>query len=293
VSNPDASETLATITGLVQYPIKSCAGIAVETAELDTSGLFGDRQFMLTSEDGQALDQTENPRMATLRPRFTENVLTIEAPGAAPLKHEVITRAATGSGQLYGDAVPVVDQGDAAAAWFSGALDRPCRLVAESGRFSRKLEGKLRNMKSAEQERFTAVSPLLLTNEESLRDLNGRLESPIPMDRFRANVIVRGGGPFDEDRWARLSIGGLEFDKCGLCERCPITTTDQQTGDRGREPIRTLSRYRKLPGTILSGICFGVLYRPSGPGTLRLGDSVRLLERDAALVPNDPDAAAP
>ena len=291
MSNPDASETLATITGLVQYPIKSCAGIAVETAELDTSGLFGDRQFMLTSEDGQALDQTENPRMATLRPRFTEGVLTVEAPSSDPLKHEIVTRAATGSGQLYGDEVPIVDQGDAAAAWFSRALGRTCRLVAESGRFSRKLEGKLRNMISAEQERFTAVSPLLLTNEESLLDLNGRLKAPVPMDRFRANVVVRGGAPFDEDLWARLAIGDLEFEKCGLCERCAITTTDQQTGDRGPEPIRTLSTYRKLPGTILSGICFGVLYRPSGPGTLRVGDAVRLLKRDAELVPNDPDAS--
>jgi uncharacterized protein YcbX len=138
-----------------------------------------------------------------------------------------------------------------------------------------------------EQSRLTAVSPILLTSEESLADLNGRIAKPIRMNRFRQNIAVEGGQAFDEDWWARLRIGELEFEKVVSCERCSFTQVDQETATRTSEPIRTLAKYRRQPGGVGGGIVFGIYFRPLGPGVLRLGDDVTVLERQKRFVPND------
>jgi uncharacterized protein YcbX len=147
-----------------------------------------------------------------------------------------------------------------------------------------------RHIFPSEQSRFNAVAPVLLTSEASLADLNSRIKKPIRMNRFRQNIVVEGGAPFHEEWWSRLRIGDLEFEKVVSCERCSITQLDQETAERGIEPIRTLAKYHKQPGGVGGGIVFGVYFRPVRPGIVRIGDEVTVLETQDRFVPNDRNA---
>jgi hypothetical protein len=146
---------------------------------------------------------------------------------------------------------------------------------------------KYRHIFSAEQSRFTAVAPILLTSEASLVDLNGRIAKPIRMNRFRQNLVVEGSAAFHEDWWARLQIGDLELQKVASSERCSVTQLNQETAERGIEPIRTLAKYRRQPGGVDGGLVFGIYFRPLQPGVLQLGDEVTVLETQDRFVPND------
>jgi len=167
---------------------------------------------------------------------------------------------------------PALDQGDAAAALLSEHLEISCRLVRIPPDHARRV-----NPAFSPEEAHTAFSdgyPLLLVSEASLADLNARLETPLPMNRFRPNLVVRGCAPFAEDGWKRIRIGGLELDVAKPCDRCLVTTTDQATGERdGQEPLRTLATYRKRG----EGVLFGQNLVHRGRGALALGASVEVL----------------
>jgi uncharacterized protein YcbX len=119
---------------------------------------------------------------------------------------------------------------------------------------------------------FADGFPFLLLSEESLADLNRRLPQPLPMNRFRPNLVVAGGQPYDEDTWSRIEIGGIRLRVVKPCGRCVVTTTDQLTGERGKEPLQTLATYRKRDGEVM----FGQNVVHEGPGWLRVGDAVRV-----------------
>jgi uncharacterized protein YcbX len=118
-----------------------------------------------------------------------------------------------------------------------------------------------------------------LTTEESLADLNARMAAPIPMNRFRPNVVVRGAAPYAEDRWRTISIGDTVLRWIKPCTRCVATTTDQETGERAsREPLYTLARYRRLG----SEVAFGhYLVADVWGDRLRVGDGVTVVEQTA------------
>jgi uncharacterized protein YcbX len=117
---------------------------------------------------------------------------------------------------------------------------------------------------------FADGYPFLLISEESLADLNGRLPRPVPMDRFRPNLVVAGGAPYAEDGWTRIGVGGLAMRVVKPCPRCVVTTTDQATSERTPEPLRTLATYRKVNGEVMFGQ--NVIHENSG--RVRVGDSV-------------------
>ncbi|HEY9015982.1 MAG TPA: MOSC domain-containing protein, partial [Gemmatimonadales bacterium] len=120
---------------------------------------------------------------------------------------------------------------------------------------------------------FADAFPFLVISKESLADLNGRLAQPLPMNRFRPNLVIAGAGyPYAEDRWKQMRIGEITFSLVKPCSRCVITTTDQSTAERGKEPLRTLSRYRKVDGKAM----FGQNAVHDRPGQLRVGDPVVL-----------------
>ena len=123
---------------------------------------------------------------------------------------------------------------------------------------------------------FADGFPFLLISQASLDELNRRLETPLPMDRFRPNIVVEGCEPHDEDGWNRMTAGEMSFRVVKPCARCVITTTDQATGERGREPLRTLATYRRFGSEVL----FGQNLIHDGPGTLRVGDSCEITTRD-------------
>ncbi|WP_026405094.1 MOSC domain-containing protein [Actinomadura rifamycini] len=257
----------ATLTELNVYPVKSGGGTALRTAELLPTGLRYDREFMLVNAEGRSLTQRDSGAMALMRPSFDGEVLTVTAPGAAPLVH----KALTGDGEprdvlVHWKECRGVDQGDEAAAWFADLLGRECRLVRFAGRRETSRGGGV--------VQYADGYPLLLISKESLDDLNGRLAEPLPMNRFRPSLVVEGLGAFGEDGARLLRIGGTLIEAIKPCTRCVITTTDQETGERGREPLRTLAAYRSGEG----GLLFGQNCVPRTVGTLAVGDPVEIVE---------------
>ncbi|TDD89948.1 MOSC domain-containing protein [Actinomadura rubrisoli] len=256
----------ATLTELNVYPLKGGGGTPLTSAELTATGLRHDREFMLATPEGRFMSQRDHAGMARIRPSYDGEVLTARAPGVPPLVHRP-----TGDGEVldvtvHRDDCQGVDQGDTAAAWFSALLGTDCRLVRFTGR---------RETSRGDGEvMFADAYPLLVISAESLADLNGRLDEPLPMNRFRPTLVVEGLGAYGEDSVRLMRIGETVIELVRSCGRCVVTTTDQETGERGREPLRTLASYR----TIDHGIRFGQNGVPRTPGKLTLGDPVDVLE---------------
>ena len=262
------------LSGLYVYPIKSCAGISLQSAELSATGLRHDRRWMLVDETGEFMSQRAHPRMALISTRFAPEYLIVGAPGMPEL--EIPLQRETGNlidVRVFGDTNRGTLVGGETARWFSEFLEFPCRLV-------HKPDDDLRLIDSSYAERGDQVGfadgfAFLLISEASLEDLNNRLEDPLPMNRFRPNFVVSGCGPYAEDGWSRLRIGDVPFRVAEACPRCAITTVDQRTGARGKEPLRTLATYRKSDGEVF----FGRNLIHDSLGTVRVGDPIETIPR--------------
>jgi hypothetical protein len=159
----------------------------------------------------------------------------------------------------------------AAHAWFSRYLGFDCRLVYMDEAAHRPVDPQY--APEGREVSFADGYPLLLTAEASLADLNARLDAPVPMNRFRPNLVVAGGMAFAEDGWSRVRIGAVPFQVVKPCARCVVTTIDPQTAAQGKEPLRTLSRFRRRQGKVF----FGENLIPEQPGIVRVGDPVEVL----------------
>ncbi|TDD24548.1 MOSC domain-containing protein, partial [Actinomadura sp. KC06] len=249
----------ATLVELNAYPLKSGGGTALRTAELTARGLPFDREFMLVTPEGRFLSQRDLAGMALLRPSYDGEILTVNAPGAAsPLVHKALEDGEILDVTVQRKECQGVDQGEEAAEWFASVLGHDCRLVRFTGhRPTRHGGGEVM---------FADGYPLLLISAESLDDLNARLigrhAEPLPMNRFRPSLVVAGLGAYGEDDARLLRIGETVIEVVRPCTRCVITTTDQDTGERGREPLRTLAAYRARD----RGIQFGQNCVPRRPG---------------------------
>ena len=262
------------LSGVYVYPIKSCGGISLTNAALDATGLLHDRRWMLVDEGGGFMSQRRHPRMALISSLLTPDRLVVSAPGMqdleVPLEGEHEERIDV---EVWGDVQHGEPVGGYADRWFGRFLGTRCWLV-------RKPEDDVRPVNSAcarsgDQTSFADAFPLLLISEASLEDLNRRLGSPIPMNRFRPNLAVRGCGPYAEDGWEEVRVGDAVFRVVEPCARCAITTVDQGSGERGKEPLRTLATYRKAQGEVWFG---RNLIHPS-QGTVRVGDPVEVTSR--------------
>jgi uncharacterized protein YcbX len=262
------------LSGLYVYPIKSCAGIWITSAELTATGLRHDRRWMLVDGVGEAMSQRAHPRMALISTHLSDGQLTVSAPGMTDLP--VPLRQQDGNlidVDVWGDVNKGAPVGEGADCWFSEFLRFPCRLV-------RKPDGDPRPVDSiyarrGDQTSFADRFAFLLISEASLDDLNSRLEDPLPMNRFRPNFVVRGCDAYAEDGWDRLHIEGIPFRVAEACPRCAITTTNQETAERGKEPLRTLATYRKFDGEVY----FGRNLIHDALGTVRVGDAVETTPR--------------
>lgn len=270
------------ISGLFIYPVKSCRGISVTSAEVDDLGLVGDRRFLVVDPTGKFLTQRSHSDMARITTALDATALTLSAEGAGSV---VVSRAADATAPLRSVNVwkhsdlQAEDCGPDAARWLTDFLRTPCMLVRIGEKFRRDV------LKKAGQpgDRFTFAdgAPVLVAGEASLACLNDRIQEnggePIPMDRFRANVIVRDAAPFAEDEWPCLCAGDVVLRNAGKSDRCIVTTTDQRTGERcGPEPLRTLATFRRDPMQP-SSVYFGVNYiNETKRGTLRVGDAIRI-----------------
>ncbi len=262
-----------TITGLYTYPIKSCRGQAFERALVTPRGLEHDRLLMIVDEEGSFLTQREYPKMALIEPTVGDDLLTLRAPGMEPLD---LPKRSSGIAQavvVWRDRCEAVDQGEVVAAWLSDYLGTHARLVHLHDDFARAVDPAY-HRQADDQTSFSDGFPFLIISEESLADLNRRLSTPLPMDRFRPNLVVRGGEPFAEDRWRQIQIGTVTFDLVKPCARCKITTIDQATGAVGKEPLATFATFRR---TADGKVLFGQNMISSGTGSIAVGDCVKLI----------------
>ncbi|MDE0420601.1 MAG: MOSC domain-containing protein [Gammaproteobacteria bacterium] len=272
-----------TVTALYTYPVKSCRGTAVESATISPTGIEGDRQLMVLAQ-GRFVNQVRLPKLATVATRRIDpTTIAFSTMGGAPFVHSV-TADGTGSTVLfYGNAVPVVDQGDAVAAWISEAVGTELRIAALEATFRRSVPlYEFAAVDGIDQSRFVDVAPILMTNEASLADLNARLDTPVPMNRFRPNIVIGGLDAFAEDSVSHMSHGRLRLVRATHCERCAVTCTDQETGQRAAEPLRTLRSYRHRENGYAGGVLFGAYMGVEGTATIRVGDALTV------QVPGDP-----
>lgn len=243
---------LIRLSAIYRYPVKSCAGHPVETIRFDAFGPEGDRRWMVTDPTGKFLTQRQWPRMALVRPEPAGDGLRLHAPGIAPLEVPFPRNAPLQPVTVWQSACQAADAGEGAASWLSDVLQTPCRLVAMHDAFRRAVNPEY--ARDGDQVGFADGFPLLLISQASLDDLNARLSAPLPMDRFRPNLVVSGCAPYAEDGWKRLRVGGMTLHSVKPCARCTVTTVDQATGQRDAEPLKTLATYRRTDdGRILFG----------------------------------------
>ena len=265
------------------YPVKSLRGLAADTAEVDALGLLGDRRFLVVDPAGNFMTQRSVARMALVAASIDGSALTLRSAGLRDLR---IRRAPDPDARLVAvrvwksEGLRAEDCGGAPASWLSKALGTPCRLVRIGPAFSRPVRPEA--ARPGDLVGFADAFPFLATSEGSLAELNRRIreagEGTVPMDRFRPNLVIGGCGPFEEDSWRRIRIGAVVFRVGGPCIRCAITATDQQTGERGAEPLRTLATFRRDPEEP-SSVRFGQnLVHESKSGSLRVGDPVTVIE---------------
>jgi uncharacterized protein YcbX len=228
---------------------------------------------MVVDEKGEFLTQRALPRMALVSPRLVDVGLELTAPGMPPLSVSPSVQPERTRVTVWEDRCAAVEEGRDAAEWLSTFLEVSCRLVRLPDDEVRRVDPGYGG--PDDQVGFADGFSFLLTSRASLDDLNQRLPAPLPMNRFRPNIVVAGSEAFEEDRWKRIRIDGITFAVVKPCARCAITTTDQDTGERSHEPLRTLSTFRRVAGR---GVMFGQNLVHDCVGVLHVGAEVEVLE---------------
>jgi len=257
------------LTQIWIYPIKSLGGINLLSAEVMEKGLQYDRRLMLVDETGTAMTQRVFPKMALFKSSIDKGLLTIthhQHSMKLDLKNPPLSIPTTVN--IWDDTVSAFDLEGSYNQWFSDLLESPCRLVYFPEENSRPVDP--RYEVNHEQVSLADAYPFLIIGQSSLDDLNSRLSESVPMNRFRPNFVFTGGEPFEEDSWRNFSIGSTRFVGVKLCGRCPLPTVNQDTAERGQEPLRTLSTYRKRENKVYFGQNLVALdYNP-----VRVGDTI-------------------
>jgi hypothetical protein len=244
-----------TLAALFTYPVKSCRGTQHESALLEEAGLAHDREWMFVTRGGRFLTQREEPRLARVSASVQRGGLTLSADGAGQVRVPLEFAGSPGEVTVWRDRVNAFDQGDEPAAWISSLLGRDARLVRIDPSARRRCDPAWTGGAQAHS-RFSDGYPLLVVSRASLDDLNSRLPAPLPMDRFRPNLVFDGLPAYGEDELYELAAEGLRLRVVKPCTRCSITTTDQSAGvASGEEPLRTLKTYRW--DAALHGVTFG------------------------------------
>lgn len=263
-----------TMSSLIYYPIKACRGHEVDSSLVERMGLQHDRRMMVVTERGKFLTQREYPKLALVTPRLDNGTLELSAPNFDSIQINIQTTGTPWAVDIWkSKGVHAIDQGGEAAQWFSDWLGTSVRLVHFADGYQRVVNEKYA-VNADDHTGFADGYPILLSSEEGLQDLNSRLEMPIPMNRFRPNIVVKGCKPFAEDSWNRIRIGDVVLAVVKPCARCVVTTIDKDTLTQSKEPLKTLAQYRKHE----LGVIFGQNVIPMNEGRLRLGMSVEVLE---------------
>ena len=273
---------MLSVNQLYIYPIKSLGGIAVASALVTNRGLQYDRRYMLVDRNNIFLTQRELPAMALLRTAIEDNELLVchKDNLADKLRLPLVpeTSELTAMVKIFDDLCKGQYINDEADKWFSDKLNFPCRLVYMPESTKRKVDEVYAFNDDITS--FTDGYPVLLIGQSSVDDLNSRLKETLPMNRFRPSIVLAGGQPFEEDTMEQFSINEINFYGVKLCERCVITTTNQDTGIKGKEPLKTFAEYRMTKNKIL----FGQYVLCGGEGVIRVGDEIRVVKTKPELI---------
>lgn len=262
------------------HPVKAFRGVTPREAAVEPWGLSGDRRWTLIDDGGKVVTQRERPRLALAAAEpMPGGGVRLSAPGHEPLTVAVPEPLTTVPVDIFGTKVDAVPASGTAHDWCSTYLGAAVRLVHMDDPAARRPVDPEYAL-PGETVSFADGYPLLLTTTASLDALNALVargdhpaEGPLPMNRFRPSVVVAGTDAWAEDHWSRIRVGEVVLRITKPCARCVVTTTDQDTGARGREPLRTLARHRRADGRLL----FGQNLVPVTTGTIRVGDPVRVL----------------
>lgn len=265
---------MISLSSLTYFPIKACRGFDVRESNVERMGLEHDRRMMVVTPQGNFLTQREYPRLALVTPTLKNDSVTLTAPGFDSLHFNTQTNGAAIPVNIWKSMnVRAIDQGEETAQWFSDWLGLSVRLVHMEDGFVRKVNAEY-TINEDDHTGFADGYPILIISEESLQDLNSRLDSPLPMNRFRPNIVVKGAEPFAEDTWKRIRIGEIDIALVKPCARCVVTTIDKETLAKSKEPLKILEKYRRHP----LGAIFGMNAIPLNTGRLELGMNVEILE---------------
>jgi len=273
---------LITIASLHVYPVKSCRGIERTDTRLTEAGLEHDREWMIVTPEGRFVTQREQPRLALIATGLDDHGLQLSAPETPTVTAPFDFKGDSVQVTVWRDRCDAHDQGDAVAHWLSDFAGRPLRLVRFDPAHRRPSDATWTAGVDAVS-RFSDGFALLAISLESLADLNARLPAPLPMNRFRPNLVLDGLPPYGEDAVGDLVAGAVRLRRVKPCTRCSVTTTNQATGVvEGDEPLRTLKTYRW--NAALHGVTFGqnLIVVTGGGERLRSGMELRASDSPAA-----------
>ncbi len=304
-ANPSLRATeRGSLSQLFVYPVKSCGGMSATSWPIGPRGLLYDREWALVGPDGTYLSQKSVPFMSRIDAAvdLRLGLLTLTAP--APHDPLVVPISGVDRGKqpsvtvsVCGDACNAFVYGVECCSWFERVLGQPCTLVRldatekDSVRRNANTRGSNAALRLASSMSASAATSIAFANEcqfllvsnASLRALQERLSDPRHGDvgRFRANFVVDNVAAHAEDRASAMRIAGQMFLSSGPCARCEMVCVDAQSLTRSREPLRTLSSYRRIGGRILFGALFAHDTSASvEPHVVSVGDAVELLDGD-------------
>lgn len=273
------------VSSLHIYPVKSLGGVSLERMPVAERGPVFDREWMVVNARGHFLSQREIARMCLISCRLTglreegkietaaTLVLNIPDRGQVEIAIEEKPEAEVLEVVVWKDRCRARVEPEATEA-LSKYLQEPVKLVRMESTFARQVDGKYAEERDTVG--FADGFPLLVISDASLSDLNSKLEYPVEMNRFRPNLTISGAAPFAEDTWKKLQLASVSLELVKPCSRCQITTIDQDSADTGKEPLRTLSGYRKIDGKVMFGQNALVRYEEDFP-SIRLGESLTVI----------------
>jgi uncharacterized protein YcbX len=260
------------VSQLYIYPIKSLGGIALNNAQVTDRGFQYDRRWMLVDHDNLFISQRQVHQMALLKPSLTDKGIKVthsvnQSSYTIPFNQ---TKSEFAEVTIWDDTCTGQFVSDEADEWFSSILGISCRLVYMPDETHRITDQRYTSEDSITS--FSDAYPFLLIGQSSLDDLNSKLAETLPINRFRPNIVFTGGEPYQEDTMHTFTIGDITFRGVKLCARCVMTTIDQENGTSGKEPLKTLARYRSKNKKIM----FGQNLSHQGLGDIRVGDQLQV-----------------
>lgn len=260
------------------YPVKSLGGIQLQESKVTDRGLELDRRWLLVDDEGRFLSQREYPELALFKPEIVDEFLRIThrvhlESIDIPLRPLFMDENAKINVTVWDDTIDAFEVSSVFSKWFAKLLGFSIRLVYMPEESERKLDPKYA-ITGEEINSFSDAYPFLIIGQSSLDDLNGRLETKVPMNRFRPNFVFINGEAFEEDTWKEFKIGNVSFIGVKPCDRCIMTTVDQEKGViSGKDPLKTLAQYRNFGNKVL----FGQNVIGLGLGNVRVSDEIQVL----------------